>query len=721
MTRTSLRPSPREFLKDSTPSLQWSCTATTVTGQSLFSLCIRRTPRSTTGVLLLGWGETLPEGARSQRVNRRRERGTDWAVRELEEGTEVGKTMTHPEGGEQTIDTQHAQSMSAPTPASSLQQAHVNDAEKSSRTKLKLSVGTKVANHASGNAAPALAESQTGEGGVSEKSGSWYTNTPETVRQMVYDPRLVPSAERTLHSSVVLQPKQREEWFELVDEVWHLCREAERRQRKHPPESLPVAEGIARAFIAQRMDIDEPLHGYLVRRRHEGWLQGCAWATHFTHWCRHFRWDSLAPNAGIKHMSSVATDRDGQLTRELEQQPCEGDADNGGVAFPRVAEIGLIAALGCGGFLLKLLLEELRQSGRYDFAVVHATPDSMRFYEKYGFMRVGAVAKYSKWRSGENEMGYRHWLSTDEELTQNDKPSIMMAQRLQPGTGSTDALRLMRQVYVDTCPLIQRTEVPRLPTPEEQQEELLAQAQRMQQGSNDGGEAEHAQTNEAELQPDGGAALGAGARAAALRSDLLADDVDDMRLRRHQQEMDSKSRSKRLTDRQQQGMNGSQHAASYQRRGGASAINGVYDESPNAVPTELSVLHTIRANGRSNRSERMKRKHGDMDPHELFSADPESQQQVRPNSHGRSKTPRARFASPPMQNASPVAMPPTMPATSSSSQRRKAAAAFAATGKAVPWANNKEAIAADDASASTVPLQPPILPGDSSEGDDPEL
>lgn len=182
--------------------------------------------------------------------------------------------------------------------------------------------------------------------------------------------------------------------------------------------------------------------------------------------------------------------------------------------WPTVAEIAVVGGLGCGGFLLGLLLEELEQKEQYKYVVLQvrglrrlrlfaapelffpsaravggfpepsaarlaavptqqqragapggpvprgasvprrrgvwwpdppalaptpappppqATNNSIPFYERFGFVRVGAVARYSKRKTGLGGgeiVGYRHWLATDEELHPSDKPSYMMARRL---------------------------------------------------------------------------------------------------------------------------------------------------------------------------------------------------------------------------------------------------------------------------------------------------
>ena len=48
-----------------------------------------------------------------------------------------------------------------------------------------------------------------------------------------------------------------------------------------------------------RIDIDDPLNGYMVRSVREGWLQGFITWTTFTTWHRDFEWNSLIREAGI--------------------------------------------------------------------------------------------------------------------------------------------------------------------------------------------------------------------------------------------------------------------------------------------------------------------------------------------------------------------------------------------------------------------------------------
>lgn len=55
----------------------------------------------------------------------------------------------------------------------------------------------------------------------------------------------------------------------------------------------------------------------------------------------------------------------------------------------------------------------------------------MAFYEKYGFVRVGAIARYGSTPHDESRtVGYRHWCYSDERVEDMDRPSYMMALRL---------------------------------------------------------------------------------------------------------------------------------------------------------------------------------------------------------------------------------------------------------------------------------------------------
>ena len=125
--------------------------------------------------------------------------------------------------------------------------------------------------------------------------------------------------------------------------------------------------------------------------------------TTFTTWHRNFRWDSLHPSAGVldfgdgetshDHVKGVKVDREGCISRDLMAQIYAGDPDGEGIVWPRVAELSLLGALGCGGWLLQLVIDGLEtEQSPYRYVVTQATDNSVPFYERMGFVRVGAVS-----------------------------------------------------------------------------------------------------------------------------------------------------------------------------------------------------------------------------------------------------------------------------------------------------------------------------------------
>ena len=194
-------------------------------------------------------------------------------------------------------------------------------------------------------------------------------------------------------------------------------------------------------FIQERMETDDPMRGYLIRTNDDDrYLQGFIWYTTFTSWTHYFRWDSLAPDAGLTNSAekhSVRWDQDGVLAGELELQFRSGDPRHEGVIWPKVAEISLMGALSCGELLMQLVLEEMEAAHTFDYAVVQATESSAAFYDKMGFVRVGALAKYIKPGEGRQAavippVAYRHFVAPDQDVKDVDH-SIMMAIRLRAG------------------------------------------------------------------------------------------------------------------------------------------------------------------------------------------------------------------------------------------------------------------------------------------------
>ena len=73
-----------------------------------------------------------------------------------------------------------------------------------------------------------------------------------------------------------------------------------------------------------RIDVDDPLFGYLAVTADKGWMQGFVTCTTFTTWHRGFRWESLNPcldltasHGGAEAEGGAKLDADGMMTDEL--------------------------------------------------------------------------------------------------------------------------------------------------------------------------------------------------------------------------------------------------------------------------------------------------------------------------------------------------------------------------------------------------------------------
>jgi uncharacterized membrane protein YgcG len=128
-------------------------------------------------------------------------------------------------------------------------------------------------------------------------------------------------------------------------------------------------------------------------------------------------------------------DEDGSLTERLAQLERQGDPAKTGVVWPRIAELGLLVSLGGGGVVLRYALQQLQAQGWYEYVVCQATLAAVGFYERVGFVRVGAVAKYAEKGVTSEELaarpvtGYRHWADADELMEEADfgEASYLMA------------------------------------------------------------------------------------------------------------------------------------------------------------------------------------------------------------------------------------------------------------------------------------------------------
>ncbi|KAL7575934.1 hypothetical protein ACA910_000731 [Epithemia clementina (nom. ined.)] len=213
--------------------------------------------------------------------------------------------------------------------------------------------------------------------------------------------------------------RDREYFQRCMAEMVLVCKEAVRRQRSHRNNSstpnntaTTTADGskpLSLEYLADRLDVDEPLWGYVVRHEQGGRMQGFICVTTFTNYEQSFRWDSLNEDAAfaddnpeeqrMRLTGERKVDTSGELARQLQATVRTGNVWQEGIVWPRIAEISLLGALGgCGRFLVELVLEDLERMKasskvNYEYVVLQATDNSISFYETLGFVRVGAIVE----------------------------------------------------------------------------------------------------------------------------------------------------------------------------------------------------------------------------------------------------------------------------------------------------------------------------------------
>jgi predicted GNAT family N-acyltransferase len=298
---------------------------------------------------------------------------------------------------------------------------------------------------------------------------------PRVVKNVNFSPTKPQITEAPFFTSVIWRPRKRKDWEDCLSELVAVCTSAGlRKYLSSPPPSgkkrrPPFVPPLSREYIRDRIDIDDPLRGVQVRHTTQGWLQGFLLWTTFTTWTHFFAWDSLHDLSGLAK-SEYRKDTSGDLARELQSLPRTGNPQDSGVIFGNVAEIALLGGLGCGELLLRMALEEIRRSGQYDYVVLQATVGSRSFYERFGFVRVGAVCRYGdqgKLPTLDTAIqGYRHWTHANESqksLDMHGGPSYMMCLKLDKTRRGTSLLKVMEKYTVTARQKIEAT--PMTPTP----------------------------------------------------------------------------------------------------------------------------------------------------------------------------------------------------------------------------------------------------------------
>lgn len=243
------------------------------------------------------------------------------------------------------------------------------------------------------------------------------------------------------------------------------------RGRGRPPRQVAVSPSHHQGNKPHQ--VHEPLQGFVIVNKFITWRK----TLEFTH--PSFPASGMFPIDPQNHKC----DNDGTIATQLELLPryhhqdeeegedttnssrnAKNDSNNkgpspeGSIALERVAEIALLGGLGCGSYLLTRALQELDATRKFDYVCLQSTKIAIPFYERHGFVRVGAVARYND----DTELPfipYRHW----SEIVSGDvgvgaqqevvEPSYMMALRLPSAAWSKEALSKLR-VTLGSTPVI---------------------------------------------------------------------------------------------------------------------------------------------------------------------------------------------------------------------------------------------------------------------------
>ena len=188
-------------------------------------------------------------------------------------------------------------------------------------------------------------------------------------------------------TTVLVRVRSRSRWKREIDELMAVCDEAARRASlAHDPSAACYESPVSREFVEGRLELDDPLLGWMARERASGRMQGFILCSQFTTWVApaHFRW--LSPPAGGGGEGKTGGGKRGKpLWRALNDCARGGDPLTTGCAWPRVAELSLVGGLGCGAALVSTVVAWLSsgrvrnpQDGRpYDFLVLQATKNAI--------------------------------------------------------------------------------------------------------------------------------------------------------------------------------------------------------------------------------------------------------------------------------------------------------------------------------------------------------
>ncbi|GMI04585.1 hypothetical protein TrVE_jg9909 [Triparma verrucosa] len=220
-----------------------------------------------------------------------------------------------------------------------------------------------------------------------------------------YAPSAVPNAVKdTLIDSCIFELEQgRKYLIDSMGEMLLLCNSSSSRSRSSSPvPSSQASKPLSLEYIADRLDVDDPLYSFVCRthakpglREDAGMLQGFITATTFTNWQSDFRFDSSHESAFMNPPKNDNSVDDGELSRGMQASTKLGDPFNEGIVYPHVAEISLLGGLKCGKQLVALMIDKLEAQRRweYEYVCLQATENSVGFYERMDFKRIGCIVR----------------------------------------------------------------------------------------------------------------------------------------------------------------------------------------------------------------------------------------------------------------------------------------------------------------------------------------
>lgn len=314
-----------------------------------------------------------------------------------------------------------------------------------------------------------------------------------------YNFRDVPRCSPDLSGSTLSVVTDRQDLVNSIAEFTLLCNEATRRNAANngngngngkgnssssSSSSKAPTKPLSIEYIFDRIDTDDPIWGLMVRTDtpttlkgrpvsnsngggassppssssslwKRGMLQGFITMTTFTNWQSSFKFDSMHEMAFGQDDDDLERqmrdgnrryDESGTLADELERTVKGGDPHVEGIVYPRIAEVSLFGALGCGKQLLRLLIEHLERLkptvlANYDYIVLQATENSIPFYESMGLVRVGCV----QGRGASPDNGYHSGPVEEYRTSRNgETPASVAAEH---GADAWDVVFLNRPMY----------------------------------------------------------------------------------------------------------------------------------------------------------------------------------------------------------------------------------------------------------------------------------